>query len=291
MKRACFISTVLALLLLVFTSLYGFASPGWVSPTGFVDSGSVWSSETLAYDEDTGSYAYADALKGGWTDYFELTHDALNCDRVQLWVQQGIANVNSIEVGIYYSSSWNNIHSGAPVSWGAWNTYLIGSTQSVTAMRIRFYSTKAGTGVCQVMEADFEEVPSCSPDISNLPISNNYGLVEESGTYETGLTNYSVTNNSSGSITITIQAADFTGGNGWSLSDTATPGVDTVGLKAGIEGGDYTIIVKKTPAYNVLVSGLADSATQNWGLKLYAPTSFSDGIEKTSVVTLTAMCD
>jgi len=106
----------------------------------------------------------------------------------------------------------------------------------------------------------------CSPDISNTPISKDYGVVAESSTYETGLDYYTVTNNSGGAVTITIQAIDFTGGNGWTLSDTATPGVDTAGLKAGLEGGDYTIIVKKTPAYNTLVSGLANEATQKWGL-------------------------
>jgi len=130
-----------------------------------------------------------------------------------------------------------------------------------------------------------------SPDISNSPSTYEFGVVTEDSTPATGLTHFTVTNNSGGTVTITISATDFTGGNGWTLSDTATPGTDTVGLKAGLEGGDYTIIVKKTPAYNVLVSDLADGATQKWGLKLYAATSHSDGVQKSTTVTLTAMLD
>ena len=90
----------------------------WVSPTGFVDSG-TWTWEIRAYDEDTDTYAYANNEKGAWTDYLELTHDALDCDKVQMWVYRSFANVNAIEIDVYYSSDWHNIFSGAPVSRGA----------------------------------------------------------------------------------------------------------------------------------------------------------------------------
>ena len=150
----------------------------WSSPTGFVDGGSVWAAEALAYDEDTGTYAYASAIKNGWTDYLELTHAALNCDKVQLWVYNTIANINAIEVDVYYSSAWYNIFSGAP-TWGAWQEHAIGSTQSVTALRIRFYSTKASAGGCQVMEADFwEEEEEPPPPPSG---SGGFGAVYMSG--------------------------------------------------------------------------------------------------------------
>ena len=132
---------------------------------------------------------------------------------------------------------------------------------------------------------------TAAPDITNLPIELDFGIVGVSSTSETGLTHFSVTNNSGAPVTITIRATDFAGGNGWTLSDTATPGVDTVGLKAGLEGSDYTIIVKKTETFNVLVSGLADGVTQKWGLKLYTATEHSDGVEKSTTVTLTAVLD
>lgn len=128
-------------------------------------------------------------------------------------------------------------------------------------------------------------------DISNVPTSKDYGVVSTSSTYTTGLDHFSVTNNSGADVTITIKAIDWTGGVGWTLSDTATPDADTAGLKAGLDGGDYTIIVKKTAAYNTLVAALSDNTTQKWGLKLYTPTSHSDGAQKTTTVTLTATLD
>lgn len=129
----------------------------WVSPTGFVDSGNVWTDEPLAYDENTATFAYASALKSGWTDYLELTIATLDCNKIQIWVDHSITNINAIEIDVYYSGAWHNIFSGAP-TWGAWQEHLVGSTQSITAMRVRFYSTKASANGCLVMEADFWEV-------------------------------------------------------------------------------------------------------------------------------------
>jgi len=80
----------------------------------------------------------------------------------------------------------------------------------------------------------------------------------------------------------------MTGGVTWTLSDTATPASNVYGLKAGLDGGSYNIIVKKNSPFNDLVTSLADSGTQDWGLQLLAPTAFSDGALKTGTVTLTA---
>jgi len=97
-----------------------------------------------------------------------------------------------------------------------------------------------------------------------------------------------VTNGSGFAINITIGGIDMTGGITWTLADDGSPGTNIYGLKAGLEGGSYDIIVKKNTPYSALVSGLADSVTQRWGLKLYVPTTFSDGIQKTGTITLTA---
>lgn len=78
------------------------------------------------------------------------------------------------------------------------------------------------------------------------------------------------------------------GGTTWTLSDTATAGADTFGLKAGLDGGSFNIVVKKTGPYNALISGLATGNSQQWGLQFYAPTSFSDGGAKSGTITLTA---
>ena len=128
---------------------------GWVSPTGFVDGGGTWSSEALAYDENTGTYAVETIVSAGWGNYLELTHLAINCDKVQVWSSYQ-ANIDLIEVDVYYSSAWYNLYSGA-VTIGQYVEYAIGSTQSVTAMRIRYHTTKRNRWV-GINEADFWEV-------------------------------------------------------------------------------------------------------------------------------------
>ena len=81
----------------------------------------------------------------------------------------------------------------------------------------------------------------------------------------------------------------MTGGITWTLSDNATPGADSYGLRAGLEEDEsYTIILKKNGPYNTLVSDLPSLATQRWGLELLSPTVFSDTVQKSGTVTLTA---
>jgi hypothetical protein len=127
-----------------------------------------------------------------------------------------------------------------------------------------------------------------SPSISNTPNSYNFGEVNPNDTISTGLSYFTVTNNSGSAVNITIGGTDITGGTTWTLSDTATAGSSTVGLKAGLNGGSYNIVVKKTAPYNTLKSNLASSGTQGWGLQLLAPTNSTDSILKTGTVTLTA---
>jgi hypothetical protein len=127
-----------------------------------------------------------------------------------------------------------------------------------------------------------------SASISNTPTSYNFGAVNADSTISTGLTYFCVTNNSGDDVNITISGTDIVGGTTWTLSDTATPGSDIIGLKAGLESGDYNIVVKKNTPYNTLKSGLSDNASQSWGLQLLAPTSYTDCIQKAGTITLTA---
>jgi hypothetical protein len=142
-------------------------------------------------------------------------------------------------------------------------------------------------------ESDFnsiytEGIGVVEPDISNTPSSYDFATVAEGSTTETGLTYFTVTNNSAYAVNITISGADMTGGVSWELSEDASTGANVYGLKAGLEGGDYTIVVPEDSA-NTLVSGLAGGGgTQRWGLQFLAPTTMSDGASKSGTVTLTA---
>lgn len=271
-----------------------YASPGWISPTGFVDGGGTWSNEPLAYDEDTVTYATETIASAGWGNYLELTHSALNCDKVQVWSSYQ-ASVDLIEIDVYYSGAWNNIYSGA-VTIGQYVEYAIGSEQSVTAMRIRYHTTKNNRWV-RIYEADFNEV-SLVPDISNLPTSKDFGTVSESTPYWSNGSApvwplddtecfFTVTNNGDTS-SITIEATDFTGGVGWTLA--SSPGENIVTLKVGKSGdANEDAMVTVTTSPQAFISGLVTS--MKWELKMETPTSNTDGVGKTSVMTLTATLD
>jgi hypothetical protein len=153
------------------------------------------------------------------------------------------------------------------------------------------YSTDSGsTWTSYDYDTMFEEW-SGEPNISVSPTSYDFGTLAVSTTADTGLTYFTITNTGTCTVDITIGGTDMTGGGyTWTLSDSAIPGDMTYGMKAGLEGGDYTIIVKKTTPYNTLKSGLAVSGTQKFGLKLYTPTGFSDNNAKSGTVTLTAVC-
>lgn len=135
----------------------------------------------------------------------------------------------------------------------------------------------------------------CTPSIEVDPSSwsvNSGTPVDEDSNYTTGLTYFTITNNSGGDVTITIGGTDMAGGGyTWDLSDDGSNGDMVYGMYAGLSGGSYNIVVKEDTPYNTLVSGLADEGTQDFGLSIYTPTVFDDGNAKSGAITLTAVCD
>lgn len=117
----------------------------------------------------------------------------------------------------------------------------------------------------------------------------NFGAMAESAVVGTGLGYFEVTNYSGFDIDLIISGTDMTGGNGWTLANDAVPGADIVGIKAGLEGGSYNVIVKKNTPYNTLKASLSPSSSQAFGLQMLAPTSFTDGVQKSGTVTITGV--
>ncbi len=135
----------------------------WVSPTNFVDGASTWNTETLAYDGDTATPAYAVVLRDTWTNYLELTHAITYCDRVQLWSNITTGDTFLIEVDVYYGAGWNNIYSGT-LTVAQWVEYPIGSTKDVTSLRVRYkYSNGYAAGQARLYEADFGSYDVATP--------------------------------------------------------------------------------------------------------------------------------
>ena len=115
------------------------------------------------------------------------------------------------------------------------------------------------------------------PSITNTPDSYPFGILGEGETANTTINHFTLTNNSGFDVDVTIQGTDLNGGDAtWTLADTAS--TDTYALEAGLDDADdsFDITVKKT-APNYLVEDLAGGATtQDWGLKIYMPTSITD---------------
>jgi hypothetical protein len=129
--------------------------------------------------------------------------------------------------------------------------------------------------------------------ISNSANSYNFGAVSPSSTPSSAVDYFTVTNSSTVSINVAISvtAASWSGGAGWTHSDTATAGADTAGLLANPDDvggwGTGDVIIKNASPNNIKAS-LAASTNFDWGIKLVAPTSFTDGVEKSITVRLTA---
>jgi hypothetical protein len=127
------------------------------------------------------------------------------------------------------------------------------------------------------------------PTITISPTTKAFNTVVIGNTSNTSINFFLVTNNCSVAIDITIQGSDFAGGDDtWTLSDNATVGDNIYGLMVGLDDADdnFDIIVKRSVAV-ILISNLAASANQSWGLKLYMPSAITGYDNQTMTATLT----
>jgi len=224
---------------------------------------------------------YADAAEG-------LGKDAL----VQLYQAGARQGSNYADtVNDWDTAPTIKSYGGATDLWGlTWTVDQINAADFGVALAAQATTINADIYVDFVrITVDYTPPPA---DISNTPNNWNLGTVIADSFYETELNNFTVTNNSAYPVTITISGDNMTGGDTpWILSDTATPGPDTYGLIAGLEGGSYNITVPQSFA-NTLVGNLSNVSpdnSQKWGLQFWAPTSFDEyGVSKSANVTLTA---
>lgn len=128
------------------------------------------------------------------------------------------------------------------------------------------------------------------PAITNAPDVIPYGILETNTTSNTTINYFTITNTGTVPVDVTVQGQDLAGGDDtWDLTDDASIGENIYGLEAGLDDADdlFDIVVKESVA-NTLVTNLAISGTQAWGLKLYMPSSVTgyDGQQMTGNVTL-----
>ena len=172
------------------------------------------------------------------------------------------------------------------------------------------WETQAATGATGT--ADFTAIPntSCTEEwraltvviapsvsLSNAPTSKNFGLVDENSSYWSNTTAptwplddaecyFTLTNNGSVSIDISIKATNFSGGVGWTLV-TGVPGQNEARLTVWEDGDGEGDGIYLTTTDAAFISNLAASISQEWELRLETGT-FTDGAGKSSTVTLTA---
>lgn len=128
--------------------------------------------------------------------------------------------------------------------------------------------------------------------ITVSPTSYDFGNVAPGATPFTTTTYFTIDNTSNvvTNQTISVTTSTWSGGIGWTHSDTCTPGANTAGLKANKGGtwGTGDVIVKYTsPLY--IAENQAANTDYSFGLKLWAPTSFGDSVTKSITVRVTAV--
>lgn len=119
----------------------------------------------------------------------------------------------------------------------------------------------------------------------------DFGTVAASATPSTA-TNWATIDNTSSvqtDQTIAVTTNTWSGGVTWTHSDTATAGADTAGLSAN-KGGTWGVgdVIVKYSAPNYIAENQAATTDYSFGLKLYAPTSFGDGVQKSITVRISA---
>ena len=129
------------------------------------------------------------------------------------------------------------------------------------------------------------------PAITVSPTTYDFGVVAESSTPST-TTSYFTIDNTSTMITnntVSVTTSTWSGGTVWTHSDTATAGPDTAGLKAN-KGGTWGTgdVIVKYASPSTLATSQAANTDWSFGLKLIAPTSFTDGVQKQNTVRITA---
>ena len=127
--------------------------------------------------------------------------------------------------------------------------------------------------------------------ITVLPITYDFGPVAESTTPSTTTSFFAIDNTSSVQTdqTISVTTTNWSGGTAWNHAEDAIPGADLAGLKAN-KGGTRGVsdIVVKNGTPNYIAENQAANTDYSFGLKLYAPTSFTDGVQKQIIVRVTA---
>ena len=109
-----------------------------------------------------------------------------------LIINRGGAQIDDIEVGVYYESAWHIIEDDpTDITWSAttWNTIPIGATKSVTKIRVRVQSSNPGN-TCQVYEFSTDNGGALGAVQAYATFNKKYYIASGSRMYVIDTTNY-----------------------------------------------------------------------------------------------------
>ena len=213
-------------------------------------------------------------------------------------VDVNLTKNGTARVGSDYSTGANFVASpGSTVTFGGatdkWGTTWTAAEVNTSTFGV-FYKMGASAANADGF-VDFIRVTvyftSNDPVITVSPTSYDFGVVTESSTPSTSTTYFTIDNTSSMQTdqTISVTTSTWSGGVTWTHDDTATPGTNTAGMLAN-KGGTWGTgdVIVKNASPNFIAENQAANTDYSFGLKLIAPTVFTDGVQKTIVVRVTA---
>ena len=274
--------------------------------------GSTFTTYSYAFtlNPNTGSAWTAEDINGSGAAPLQQFGAASSDGAPDFDVSMVYATVNYIEYDdtISIQVSWDG-----GTSWSTANTSTVTGTEvtytaNVTGVtswtvdklsdanfRVRAYATTSNNA--EEVRLDWLPVTvawteeSGEPEITVSPASYDWGVVGEGSTTNTTTGYFTIDNTSTIQTdqTISVTSTNWTGGNGWGHSETATPGVVIAGLNAQ-KGGTWgaSVVIIKNASPNYIAENQAAGTDYSFGLSLKAPTEFNDGVQKTITVRITA---
>jgi hypothetical protein len=137
---------------------------------------------------------------------------------------------------------------------------------------------------------------TATPSLTNSPDNKSMGILAASSSYYAygtapsnpvidGDCTFTVTNNGAADSLISIHGHNFTGGVGWTIGSSV--GANTIKITCYKTNDNPANGVVLTTSNQTFISSLAASAHTHWDFKLETGT-FTDGVGKTGIITLTA---
>lgn len=207
--------------------------------------------------------------------------------QISLYENGGLLVAGSLEAvtsetGVLYSFTWNaNLLSNADGS--EVECYVLGDACT---------GKPADRRSVDIDAVEWNVDYSAAPNITIDPTFYDFGTVVESTEPYTSTT-YFLIDNTSGiqtDQTISVTTSTWSGGVTWTHSDMGTAGTNQAGLLANKGGtwGAGDVIVKYNTPLNYIAENQPANTDYQFGLKLIAPTAFTDGVEKAITVRVTA---